>query len=76
LLAHAQLSIHQYFQVLFSRAVLHPYIPLLVLTISIATTLQLDLLYLMRFSGAHCLSLFRSLWIASDALGTLTNHSY
>ena len=37
LLAHVQLLIHQYPQVFFSRAVLNPYIPRLVLIVGVAT---------------------------------------
>ena len=43
LLAHVQLPNRQYYQVLFGRTVLHPYIPQLVLVMGIATTKVLDL---------------------------------
>ena len=38
MLAHVQLAIYQYPQVLFSRAALNPYIPQLVLIVGVATT--------------------------------------
>jgi len=76
LLAHVQLPIHQYPQVLFVRAVLYPYIPKLVLIVWVATTLMQDLaLGLMNFTTfawAHCSSLSRSLWLASHPSGMLT----
>jgi len=66
LLAHVQLAIHQYSQVLFDRAVLNLFIPQLVLVEEIA------LLNLMRFSWAHCSSPSSSLWIASHLLSVST----
>ena len=42
-LAHVQIAIHQYPQVLFSRAVLNPYIPQLVLIVGVAMTPVQDL---------------------------------
>lgn len=43
LLAPIQLAIHMYYQVIFSRDVLHPYIPQLVLIVDVATTRVQDL---------------------------------
>ena len=43
MLAHVQLAIHQYPQILFSRAVLYPYIPQFVLIVGVATTQVQDL---------------------------------
>jgi len=42
-LVHVQLAIHQYPQVLFDRAVLHPYILQLVLVVEVAMTQVQDL---------------------------------
>ena len=65
LLAHVQLPIHQYPQVLFGRAVLHPFILKLVLMVGLpqprCKTLLLDVLNFMRFSWALCSSLSRTL---------------
>ena len=44
LLAHVQLAIHQYLQLLFGRAMFHPYIPQLVLMVGVAMTQVQDLL--------------------------------
>jgi len=43
LLAHDQLAIHQYLQVLLVRAVLYSYIPQLVLIVGVASTQVQDL---------------------------------
>ena len=43
LLAHDQLAIHQYLQVLFVRAVLYSYIPQIVLIVGVASTQVQDL---------------------------------
>ena len=43
MLAHVELAIHQYSQVLFGRAVLHHYIPQIVLLAEVATTQVQDL---------------------------------
>ena len=69
LVAHVQLFIHQYSEVLLHRAALNPFIPQPVLILGIAPTkmqdLHLALLNLVRFTWAHFLSLSRSLWMAS-----------
>ena len=76
LLAHVQFAIHKYSQVLFSRAVLNPFILQLVLIVGFATsqlkTLHLDLLNLMRFTWVYCLSLSRYFWMASPPSGMST----
>ena len=66
LLIHVQLAIHQYPQALFSIAVLYPYNLQLPLIVGVIT-----LLNLMWFSRGHCLSLCRSLWVASHPLAIL-----
>jgi len=76
LLIHIQLIIHQYPQVLFGRAVLYPYIPLLVLLMEVTTTQVQDLA--LEFVEPHevhlcpLLSLFRSFWMASCLLDVST----
>ena len=78
LLAHVQFAIHQYPQVLFSRAVLDPFILQLVLTLEVAVTqvqiVALDLLNLMRLSWAHCSSLSRSMQIVPVILQILSQY--
>ncbi|KAK4828525.1 hypothetical protein QYF61_026947 [Mycteria americana] len=65
LLAHVQLFIHQYPQVLLCRAALNPFIPQPVLILGVAHTQVQDLalgpVELMRFTWAHFLSLSRPL---------------
>ncbi|KAK4814241.1 LOW QUALITY PROTEIN: hypothetical protein QYF61_012737 [Mycteria americana] len=75
LLAHVQLFVHQYPQVLFHRATLDHIIPQPVLKPRIAptqVTLHLALLNLMRFTQAHFSSLSRSLWMTSHPSGVST----
>ena len=56
--SHMSPAIHWCTQVLFGRAVLHPYTPQPLLIAGAATSqvqaLHLDVLYLVRFSWAHC----------------------
>jgi len=59
LLAHAHFFIHQYPQVLLSRATLNPFVPKSVAMLGIA------FLNFMRFTWSHFSSLSRSFWMAS-----------
>lgn len=71
-LTHVQLNTHQYSQDIFGRAVLHSFIPQLLLVLKCRNKiLPLDLLNLMRFIWAHCCSLSWSHWMASRPLGKL-----
>ncbi|KAK4824005.1 hypothetical protein QYF61_009219 [Mycteria americana] len=81
LLAHVQLFIHQYPQVLLHRAALNPFIPQPVWIPGAALTqVHLAFLKLMRFTQAHFSSLSRSLWMASHPSGVsnapLKKHYY
>ena len=73
LLAHVQLPIHQYPQVLFSRAVLNPFILQFVLLMGVASSQLQDLAF--GFVEPHevhlgpLLRLFRSLWMTSCPSG-------
>jgi len=73
LVAHVQLFIHQYPQVLLGRAALNPSIPQPVLIPGVALTqvqdLHLALLNLMRFTQAHLSSLSRFLWMTCHPSG-------
>jgi len=74
LLAHVQLAIHQYLQVFWDRPMLSLFIPQHVLVVGgfscpTCRTLHLDFLILMRFTCACCMSLSRSLCLASCPSG-------
>lgn len=66
LLVHAQLAIHQYPQVLISRAVLHPHIPQPVLVAWLATTqMQTFHLITLQFWLFSQLSVHLSVYLSS-----------
>ena len=75
LLAHVQLPIYQYPQVFFSRAVLNPSIPQLVLLMGVALTQLEDLAFGFvephEVHRAHHSSLSRSIGMASSPSGVL-----
>ena len=77
LVAHDQLFIHQYPQVLLDRAALNPFVPQPVMIPEVAPTqvcrtLHLALLNLMRLARDHFSSLSMSLWMASCPSGVST----
>ena len=75
MLVHNQLPIHHYPHIIFSRTVLNPFIPQLVLSVEVALTQVPDLAF--GFVEPHevhlgpLLSLLKSLWMVSHPSGVL-----
>ena len=72
LLAHIQLAIHQYSQILFSRAVLNPYLSQFVLVVWVAMTQVQDLtLGFAELHEVHLGPLLKPVWVSLDGISHL-----
>ena len=77
LLAHVQLAIHQYSQVIFSRAVIHPFILQLALVTGVATTQVQDFsLGFVETHEVHPGPLLKTVHVTLDGILSLRHVSH